>query len=57
MKDFNAGQTVNQGYYKAFIPNTINRDWEINDMDTLYLLSRADHLLGKMDTYSKSVGL
>jgi Fic family protein len=57
MKNFNAGKTVDQGYYKAFIPNTINRDWEINDMDTLYLLSRADHLLGKMDTYSEYIDI
>jgi Fic family protein len=57
MKDFNAGKMVNQGYYKAFIPETINRDWEINDMDTLYLLSRADYLLGKMDTYSEYIDI
>ena len=57
MKNFSAGKTVSQGYYKAFIPNMINRDWEINDMDTLCLLSRADHLLGKMDTYSEYVDI
>jgi len=57
MKNFNAGKIVNQGYYKAFIPNTINKDWELNDMDVLYLLSRADHLLGKMDTYSAYVDI
>jgi len=57
MKNFDAGKVVQQGYYKAFIPNLINRDWEINDMDTLHLLSRADHLLGKMDTYSEYIDI
>ncbi|MCL2041129.1 MAG: Fic family protein [Bacteroidales bacterium] len=57
MKNFSAGKTVNQGYYKAFIPNMINKNWEINDMDMLCLLSRADHLLGKMDTYSEYVDI
>ena len=57
MKDFIAGKTVSQDYYKAFIPNMINRDWELNDMDTLCLLSRADHLLGKMDTYSSYIDI
>jgi Fic family protein len=57
MKDFIAGNTLNQGYYKAFIPNMIDRVWELNDMDTLCLLSRADHLLGKMDTYSSYIDI
>lgn len=57
MKNFIAGKIVNQGYYLAFIPNTINRKWEIDDMDTLYLLSHADHLIGKMDTYSEYVDI
>ena len=57
MKNFSAGKTVSQGYYKSFIPKEINRDWIINDMDTLYLLSKADHLLGKMDTYSQYIDI
>jgi Fic family protein len=57
MKNFIAGKTINQGYYKAFIPNIINKNWELNDMEMLYLLSRADHLLGKMDTYSAYIDI
>ena len=57
MKDFNAGKTVSQGYYKSFIPNTINRNWTIDNMDVLYLLSRADRLLGKMDMYSQYIDI
>ena len=57
MKNFIAGRTVSQGYYEAFIPNMINIDWELNDMDTLCLLSRADQLIGKMDTYSSYIDI
>jgi Fic family protein len=57
MENFNAGKIVNQGYYKSFIPNMINRNWAIADMEVLYLLSQADHLLGKMDTYSSFVDI
>jgi hypothetical protein len=41
MEKFNSGTIVNQGLYKAFIPNTINRQWEINDMEVVSLLSKA----------------
>ena len=35
---------ISQGYNKAFIPNEINRVWEINDMQVLNLLSQADRV-------------
>ena len=57
MKNFNSGTIINQGYYKAFIPNTINRDWEINDMAVVNLLSHADRLLGQLDMYSNYVNI
>ena len=57
MKNFISGKIVNQGYYKAFIPNMINRDWEINDMDVIHLLSQADRLLGQLDMYSHYVNI
>jgi Fic family protein len=57
MKDFISGTIINQGYYKAFIPSTINHDWEINDMEVIYLLSRADRLLGQLDMYSNYVNI
>jgi Fic family protein len=57
MKKFISGKTVNQGYYKAFIPNIVNRDWEINDMNVINLLSRADRLLGQLDMYSNYVNI
>lgn len=57
MKNFISGKTVNQGYYKAFIPNMINRNWEINDMEVINLLSQADRLLGQLDMYSNYVNI
>ena len=57
MKNFISGTVINQGYYKSFIPNTINRDWEINEMEVVSLLSRADRLLGQLDMYSNYVNI
>ncbi|MDO5664021.1 MAG: Fic family protein [Bacteroidia bacterium] len=57
MQQFKSGQIVNQGYYKSFVPAYINRDWEINDMQVLQLLSRADRHLGRLDMYSNYVNI
>ena len=54
---FTAGRYVNQGYYKAFIPNVINRQWEIDNMQVLNLLSQADRHLGRLDMYSEYVNI
>lgn len=52
MEKFKAGNYVSQGSYKAFIPNTINRQWQINDMGLINLLVQAERALGKLDMYS-----
>ena len=52
MENFKSGQYINQGYYKSFQPNLINREWMINDPEILSLLSKADRELGRLDTYS-----
>lgn len=57
MKDFQSGNTVNQGYYKAFIPKPVNRLWQIDDMDVIRLLSLADRQLGRLDMYSEYVNI
>jgi Fic family protein len=57
MKKFISGTIINQGYYKAFIPNAINHDWEIDDMEVVNLLSNADRLLGQLDMYSNYVNI
>jgi len=57
MNDFISGKYVNQGYYKSFNPNLINRNWQINDMSVLQLLSKADRFLGRLDMYSEYVNI
>lgn len=57
MKQFKAGQYMLQGGYKAFIPHEINRDWVIDDMEILSLLSQADRELGRLDMFSEYVDI
>ncbi|WP_415060751.1 Fic family protein [Flavobacterium sp.] len=57
MQHFSSGQIINQGYYKSFQPSFINRDWEVNDMSVLQLLSKADRQLGRLDMYSEYVNI
>jgi Fic family protein len=57
MKDFKSGNFINQGYYKSFEPNSINRKWQIFDMEVLTLLSKADRHLGRLDMYSEYVNI
>mgnify|MGYP005814412043 CR=1 FL=1 len=55
MKEFKAGSYVNQGYYQSFQPNMINREWLIDDMELVSLLSQADRQLGRLDMYSEYI--
>lgn len=55
MKNFKAGQYINQGYYKSFQPEPINRQWLLEDMELLQLLSQADRQLGRLDMYSEHI--
>ena len=57
MKAFRAGTYIRQGYYKAFIPEPINRTWMIDDMEVVKLLSIADRQLGRLDMYSEYVNI
>ncbi len=54
---FSSGTIVDQDYYKAFIPNEINRQWKIDDMGVITLLSQADRHLGRLDMYSEYVNI
>ena len=47
MQNFKSGTYINQGTYKAFMPNPINKDWQVNDMQIINLLSKADRELGR----------
>jgi len=57
MDAFTSGQYINQGYYKSFQPNFINRNWILNNMGVIQLLSRADRHLGRLDMYSEYVNI
>lgn len=57
MKKFVSGKYINQGTYKAFMPNQINREWQIENMEVLTLLSQADRQLGRLDMYSDYVNI
>ncbi|MFN8211768.1 MAG: Fic family protein [Bacteroidales bacterium] len=55
MQSFNAGSYINQGSYKSFQPSLINRQWTIDNMEVLQLLSKADRELGRLDMYSNYI--
>lgn len=46
---------MNQGSYESFQPSSINRQWEVGDMEVQQLLSKADRQLGRLDMYSEYV--
>ena len=57
MKNFVSGKQISQGYYKSFQPNIIHKQWQIEDMEVLSLLSKADRQLGRLDMYSEYVNI
>ena len=57
MRNFKAGKYINQGYYKSFQPNFIHREWQVEDMQLLNLLSQADRHIGRLDMYSQYVNI
>jgi Fic family protein len=52
MKSFKAGTFISQGKYKSFHPDFINRQWFLDNMEVIQLLSQADREMGKLDMYS-----
>lgn len=55
MKKFISGSYIKQHSYKSFQPELINRQWVIDDMEMLSLLSQADRQLGRLDMYSEYI--
>lgn len=55
MKSFVAGKYVNEGSYKSFHPELINREWQLEDMEVIHLLSKADREVGRLDMHSEYV--
>jgi len=55
MKDFTSGSFISQKGYKSFQPAKINRQWKIDNMELLSLLSQADRQIGRLDMYSEYI--
>lgn len=55
MKNFKSGRYINQGTYKSFQPEEINRKWTLDNIDLINLLSKADRQLGRLDMYSEYI--
>jgi Fic family protein len=55
MNGFNAGKYISQGTYKSFQPEYINKQWKVDNMELLNLLSQADRQLGRLDMYSEYI--
>lgn len=53
MKNFNSGEYISQGTFKSFSPEKINRQWSVDDIEVINLLSKADRQLGRLDMYSE----
>ena len=52
MKQFRAGNIVQQAHYKSFQPSPIHRAWELDNMELIQLLGQADREVGRLDMYS-----
>jgi Fic family protein len=57
MNNYKSGEYINQGYYKSFQPNAINRNWQLDNMEIIQLLSKADRQLGRLDMYSNYINI
>jgi Fic family protein len=55
MNKFEAGKPIDQGSYRCFVPNSVNRAWQVDDMELISMLSNADIHLGRLDMYSEYV--
>lgn len=55
MKNFKSGIYIKQNSYRSFEPEKINKEWTIENMELLNLLSQADRQLGRLDMYSEYI--
>lgn len=55
MKNYKSGKYTNQGTFKSFLPEKINKQWNIENMELVNLLSQADRQLGRLDMYSEYI--
>lgn len=52
LEEFSAGNYVNMGDYKAFLPSKINYNWEWIDTKLNKLLAEANRQIGELNAYS-----
>ena len=55
MQNFKSGTHINQGHFKSFQPTEINKQWVLENMELIQLLSKADRQLGRLDMYSEHI--
>jgi Fic family protein len=55
MKNFKSGTYIQQGYYKSFQPNPINRLWTVDNMEIQKLLEQANREIGRLDMFSEYI--
>jgi len=55
MKNFKAGKYISQGHYESFEPALLHREWQMDDLEVIDLLSKADRQLGRLDMYSEYI--
>lgn len=55
MKNFKSGKYISQGTFKSFQPEKINKQWSLENMELINLLSQADRQLGRLDMYSEYI--
>jgi len=55
LESYNAGEYINMGDYKSFIPSKIDEDWSWNDSKLNKLVSDANLQLGKLDGYAQQI--
>src|SRR3990170_1699528 len=53
MKNFKSGRYVQQGHYKSFQPNPINRAWALDNMELIQLLEKEDVAPDKRDDWEE----
>lgn len=55
MKNFKAGNYISRGHYESFEPTLLHREWQLDDLKVIDLLSKADRQLGRLDMYSEYI--
>lgn len=55
MKQFQSGIYINHEFHKSFKPSELSRDWHVEDMSVVELLSEASRIIGKLDMFSEYV--